>query len=154
MPKKDGYQATQEIRSIEAKLHLPRIPIIALTANASADDHQLCRKSGMDDVITKPYRRQDLTEIFQQWLTADAIKTDSEETGASEISLSQFKSDDWDRSYYDRLIDYMGEDFDSIIAVIHESLSENISRLQNVTEEHFTSEDTVRWAHSLKKSCR
>ena len=38
MPVMDGYAATQEIRTREARLGLPRLPIVALTANAFEED--------------------------------------------------------------------------------------------------------------------
>ncbi len=67
MPVVDGYQATVEIRKREK--NDSRIPIIALTANASEEDRQLCSQSGMDDVITKPFRKVDIQSCLQQWLS-------------------------------------------------------------------------------------
>lgn len=66
MPVVDGYQATVEIRKRE--INNSRIPIIALTANASEEDCLLCHQSGMDDVITKPFKKIDLQDCLQQWL--------------------------------------------------------------------------------------
>jgi PAS domain S-box-containing protein len=53
MPEMDGYEAAREIRrrEQETKGHLP---IIALTGSASAEDAQLCKQAGMDDVMIKP----------------------------------------------------------------------------------------------------
>ena len=65
MPTMDGYEATRKIRRKEINT---RIPIIALTANASETDRQKCRQSGMDEVITKPYRRHELEEVLDRWL--------------------------------------------------------------------------------------
>ena len=66
MPLVDGYQATVKIRSSEAgKGHTP---IIALTTNASQEDRELCRNSGMDDIITKPFKRADLEKCLSKWL--------------------------------------------------------------------------------------
>ncbi len=66
MPEVDGYQATAEIRKREQGD--VRIPIIALTANASEEDRILCQQSGMDDVVTKPFRRIDLQNCLKRWL--------------------------------------------------------------------------------------
>ena len=57
MPEMDGYEAAQRIREMEqAKVctHIGRIPIIALTANATQDDERRCFDSGMDGYCTKP----------------------------------------------------------------------------------------------------
>ncbi len=70
MPVLDGYQATVEIRKRE--INNVRIPIIALTANASDEDRLLCHQSGMDDVITKPFKKIDLQCCLQQWLGGQA----------------------------------------------------------------------------------
>ena len=66
MPTMDGYEATLKIRQQEKTN--ARIPVIALTANASETDRQKCRQSGMDEVITKPYRRHELEEVLDRWL--------------------------------------------------------------------------------------
>ncbi|HNH34910.1 MAG TPA: ATP-binding protein [Rhodocyclaceae bacterium] len=51
MPRLDGYAATRAIRAEETG---GRIPIIALTANAFAEDRQRCFDAGMDDYLAKP----------------------------------------------------------------------------------------------------
>lgn len=66
MPNMDGYQATKKIRMEENGSS--RIPIIALTANASKKDRAKCHKAGMDEVITKPYRKHELADLLDRWL--------------------------------------------------------------------------------------
>lgn len=53
MPVMDGLQATREIRSLQ-RPDAKQIPIIALTADAFADDIQKCLEAGMNDHIAKP----------------------------------------------------------------------------------------------------
>ena len=67
MPVMDGYQATRLIRSHLAD-HLPRLPIIALTANAGEADHQQCLAAGMDDYLSKPFTLKQLEQILMRWL--------------------------------------------------------------------------------------
>lgn len=50
-------------------LHSKHIPIIALTANASDSDRQLCLLSGMDDFCTKPLTIERLDEIIFKWIS-------------------------------------------------------------------------------------
>ena len=68
MPVMDGYAATQEIRKREARLGLPRLPVLALTANAFEEDAQRSRQAGMDAHLAKPYTREQLRELLREWL--------------------------------------------------------------------------------------
>jgi PAS domain S-box-containing protein len=79
MPEMDGFQATSFIRSREAASGSmgPRIPIVALTANALADDRQACLEAGMDDHFSKPVRLEQLRSSLKQWLgSSDLQKQD------------------------------------------------------------------------------
>jgi len=60
MPGMDGLEAARHIRAIEADDEIVRTPIIALTANASAEDRQACRAAGMDGFVVKPLDREHL----------------------------------------------------------------------------------------------
>jgi CheY-like chemotaxis protein len=60
MPGMDGLEATRRIRAIEAEQDGPRTPIIALTANASAEDREACLDAGMDGFVVKPLDRDRL----------------------------------------------------------------------------------------------
>lgn len=60
MPGMSGLQATQEIRSIEARRKLPRTPIVAVTANAMPGDRAACLAAGMDGYTAKPVSPQAL----------------------------------------------------------------------------------------------
>jgi len=54
MPRKDGYQTCREIREWETKESLPRMPIIALSANVMADVLEKCVQAGFNSYVTKP----------------------------------------------------------------------------------------------------
>ena len=66
MPELDGYEATARIRVEENGRR--RVPIIALTAHASAADHERCLQAGMDDYIAKPVSLKSLSETLARWL--------------------------------------------------------------------------------------
>jgi two-component system, sensor histidine kinase len=68
MPVMDGYAATQEIRKREARLGLPRMPVLALTADAFEEDAARSREAGMDAHLAKPYTRDQLQELLKAWL--------------------------------------------------------------------------------------
>jgi PAS domain S-box-containing protein len=60
MPGMDGLEAARRIRECEAEEELPRTIIIALTANASAEDRDACLAAGMDGFLVKPLDRDRL----------------------------------------------------------------------------------------------
>lgn len=64
MPILDGIETTKLIREKEASTNLDRIPIIALTAQATTDFEAKCKEAGMDDYITKPIPFDNLTRII------------------------------------------------------------------------------------------
>ncbi|MBT4758736.1 MAG: response regulator [Opitutae bacterium] len=74
MPIMDGFDATLEIRKLEAAdlltqdAHNQRITIIALTANTSSADKEMCLRAGMDDYICKPYQALDFQKALNTYL--------------------------------------------------------------------------------------
>jgi signal transduction histidine kinase/DNA-binding response OmpR family regulator len=66
MPEMDGFEATRAIRQSEPPDR--RLPILALTADATAQGRELCMGSGMDDYVTKPIDRGRLREALLRWL--------------------------------------------------------------------------------------
>ncbi len=70
MPVMNGYDATAQIRASESPGR--RMPIIALTANALAEDRERCIAAGMDDYLAKPLSLASLSEMLQRWAPAVA----------------------------------------------------------------------------------
>ncbi|MBW6523760.1 PAS domain S-box protein [Sphingomonas sp. RHCKR47] len=70
MPEVDGLEATRRLR---AAGHTPAaLPIVALTANAYADDIDLCLAAGMQAHLAKPLRLADLQQVLDRWGRAAA----------------------------------------------------------------------------------
>ncbi|MBK6689780.1 MAG: response regulator [Deltaproteobacteria bacterium] len=65
MPMVDGLEATRRIRAAERGR---RNLIVALTANASASDREICLAAGMDDFLTKPVAWSSLKVIIDRWI--------------------------------------------------------------------------------------
>ncbi len=77
MPVMDGYDATQAIRSGTIAGVDPRIPIVALTANAMPDDLERCRAVGMNDCLTKPVLASALAVAITRYLPSTGMQEDS-----------------------------------------------------------------------------
>ena len=66
MPVMNGYEATAAIRSLAGSRG--KVPIIAMTANAFAEDVQLAKNTGMNEHIAKPLDLNKLNDVLKQWL--------------------------------------------------------------------------------------
>src|SRR5260370_25831405 len=65
MPQMDGFEATTEIRKLDAALRI-HTPILALTANAMKGDRERCLNAGMDGYVPKPLKPLQLLQAIQE----------------------------------------------------------------------------------------
>ncbi|MBT6431966.1 MAG: response regulator [Deltaproteobacteria bacterium] len=72
MPVMDGYTATKSIRNWEPKDK--RLPIVAMTANAMTGDRERCLDSGMDDYMTKPFKKADFERNIETWVPKVSVE--------------------------------------------------------------------------------
>ncbi|XUU60845.1 ATP-binding protein [Erythrobacter sp. HA6-11] len=72
MPVMDGFAATRVIR--EAGFDPASLPIIALTANAYAEDIAACKEAGMQEHLAKPLSFEAFREVLEQWLPGENAK--------------------------------------------------------------------------------
>ena len=70
MPVMDGYEATRSIRALN-RSDAKTVPIIAMTADAFADDVQRCLDAGMNGHIAKPFEPQKLYLLLKDFILRD-----------------------------------------------------------------------------------
>jgi CheY-like chemotaxis protein len=69
MPNMDGVTCVKEIRKMQAEGKvLGHVPVIAVTANVRDEQVAAAKKSGMDDVVGKPFRIPDLLAKIEMLL--------------------------------------------------------------------------------------
>jgi signal transduction histidine kinase/CheY-like chemotaxis protein len=71
MPEMDGFEATTRIREGAAGVLDRSVPILAMTANAFAEDRERCIAVGMNDFLAKPVNRTTLAEMIEKWTASD-----------------------------------------------------------------------------------
>ena len=72
LPGMDGWETTREIRRREAERSLSRVPVVAITANATEDDPARCAAAEMDGFLPKPYTYDQLVRMLAQHARAAA----------------------------------------------------------------------------------
>ena len=77
MPIMNGAEATRLIRSGSTNARDPKIPIIAITANAFQSNADACKLAGMNDYLTKPVSAVALREVALKWAVAQFDEADS-----------------------------------------------------------------------------
>jgi signal transduction histidine kinase/ActR/RegA family two-component response regulator len=68
MPEMDGYEATRIIRDTRSTVLDHAVPVVAMTANAFAEDRERCLAAGMNDFLSKPVNRQTLATMLAKWI--------------------------------------------------------------------------------------
>ncbi|MBK1631408.1 hypothetical protein CKO31_11775 [Thiohalocapsa halophila] len=83
MPVLSGQEATREIRRQEARAERSAVPIVAMTASATAADRKASLAAGMDDFIPKPVQRDELEAVLRRWLPQRALPAEADTAGGS-----------------------------------------------------------------------
>ena len=163
----DGYELTRSIRATEAGQGA-RLPIVAFTANALADESDRCRDAGMDDYLAKPVQIDHLGQIVQRWLgqpagaDGEGAKVEIRESAASEPTDSSRQAPATSATAAESVIDrellaqYLGDDEKIQTLFLHKFVSQSESVIEAVN----AAVDGEAWAevgaqaHKLKSSSR
>ncbi len=145
MPEMDGFEATREIRKIEAETG-SHIPIIAMTAYATEGDRERCLEAGMDSYVSKPISANKLFKAIEA-LVPPAPEEESDPAGDGQKSGSPeldglLKSFENDHSLFGELVDIFMNDYPQMLDTLRDTLKNSDAKT------------LTRTAHSLKGMLR
>lgn len=83
MPRMDGYEACRRIRALESGER--HVPIVAVTANASAQDRDRAHDAGMDEVLSKPFGYRDLAGCLERYVGTGRLSESPSPAGAPAV---------------------------------------------------------------------
>ena len=153
MPIVDGYEATRRIREREGDG--PRIPIIAMTANAMRGDRDKAIAAGMDDYVTKPVARDELARCLSHWLgRAEQARAQADQDAGAAVAVTDQALPVVDVSALNSLRE-LGDD-----SFVHEVVGMFLGDLDTRVEavdgavQRGDSADIKRAAHTLKGAAR
>ena len=158
MPVMSGYEATGLIRQREQSMKLPRMPIIAMTANAMKGDKEKCLAAGMDDYLSKPIKLNGLRDKLAYWLINESY--DQGEPEAAEVKVTsegepvQDQGSDLPIINQDTLSflkEIMEDEFSTLIETYREDAPRLLDDIKQAARDA-NMEVLVRAAHTLKSS--
>ena len=88
MPVMDGFEAATKIRENEAAPN--RVPIVALTAHATEGYRARCLAAGMDDYMSKPFRKERFLAVVDQWVDRRPIILIADDARESRLIVKRF----------------------------------------------------------------
>jgi CheY-like chemotaxis protein len=142
MPEMDGFEATREIRKLEAQKG-GHIPIIAMTAYATEGDRERCLAAGMDDYVSKPISAGKLFKTIEALMPLEEfVQPADEKKGCvldKDVLIKSFKDD---HNLFKELVEIFVNDYPQMLASLRESLKTTNAKTFSRT------------AHSLKGMLR
>jgi len=88
MPVMDGFTATEEIRKGESAPN--RVPIVALTAHATEGFRERCLDVGMDDYLSKPFKKERFLAVVDQWVDRRPIILVADDAPENRLIVKRF----------------------------------------------------------------
>jgi CheY-like chemotaxis protein len=142
MPEMDGFEATREIRKLEAQKG-GHIPIIAMTAYATEGDRERCLAAGMDDYVSKPISAGKLFKTIDALIAPDdAVQPTDEKKGCSLNEDGLIKLFENDHNLFKELVEIFVDDYPQMLTALRKSLKTTDAKTFSRT------------AHSLKGMLR
>ncbi|MDQ5988054.1 MAG: Sensor histidine kinase RcsC [Syntrophus sp. SKADARSKE-3] len=153
MPEMDGFEATAVIRDPSSKVLNHEVSIIAMTANAMKGDREACLKAGMDDYLSKPVKKENISMVLEKWLKPDVSVQSAVETPAEPPTAKAIDQQDMRLLFNEaELLDNIDGDMEVAKIILGDALIEIPIEVDNLRK--FCIEGDIeairRQAHSLK----
>ena len=143
MPGMDGYAATKEIRNY---FDAEELPVVALTANVQSLDRAHCHSAGMNGVLGKPLRLEELASAIQDYTQATALPVVVEEVSRDFGSKETAKI--FDISAYRKLENSTNAE---VASKVRSAFLKSAGRaLGELREEHISFDKIRYWAHFFR----
>ena len=151
MPEMDGFEATREIRKLEARSGSHgHMPIIAMTAFATEGDRERCLEAGMDDYVSKPISASKLFQAIEALVPPVPEEESSGSTGRAAdgqkpVSLNAdglIRLFENDQHLFRELVEIFRNDYPQMLNTLRQSLKSTDAKTLSRT------------AHSLKGMLR
>jgi len=159
MPVMDGVEALEKIRTIQGG-KFADLPVIALSANATADAEVLFREKGFSDFVAKPIKLREMRRCLLEWLPSKKIHRGSvmvaaeEEAALSEEEEVQIPPEIEGLNVEDG-ISYCGSPalFRKCMVIFYRIIDKNVMRITKFLEDGLIRDYTIE-VHALKNSAR
>ena len=160
MPEMDGYELATQVRKQEQEAGDARLPMLALTANAMAEEEDRCLAAGLDVYLSKPLKLQKLAENLANWLTRPDRNASSDEDADSDEDdgmKGEGEEPENHRIDMEGLAEILGMDDRAELVSILEYFAELLPGLMATLEEGLKAKDRVAVrdaAHAAKGASR
>ncbi len=144
MPVMDGFALTMALRDQE-RSGIPRIPIVALTANALQGEAEKCLAAGMDDYIAKPASLAQLSSVLRRWTAGVASSEPVVAAATRDLPI-------FDRAILDELFEDSTEERRNLLDLFAQSVEQSLGALPAALDRD--REEARGLAHSIKGAAR
>jgi len=153
MPRLNGYDLTTRVRAREAEFGLPRLPIVALTANALRGERERCLSLGMDGYLSKPLQLDELRAALAEALDAASNHAPAEPAKVSDAPATPPPAEPV--KTYSSLMQLCGGKLDKVAGLIDIFVGATVDDLKAMDNAAEDRDDTRlrQVAHRLSSAC-
>lgn len=150
MPEMDGFQATKAIRKFENENSIKPCKIIALTAMAMQGDKEKCLQAGMNDYISKPFKKEEVMNTIEKQF--QIAKNEMPNSKQSEIPINLNGQEVLNKEELlkrvDNNLEFMNELLQDFCRILPENVNSLISEIASNNKQMI-----VYHAHTIKGMC-